>query len=365
MNVNCIIARLRLEGPLHISKGREDFESSGEILHSDTLKSAIFAAGMQLFKNSPLMAGDFFTKFNISSAFPFLGDELFFPKPMALLPFHFLKKPYADEKEAENEEGGNDKKIKRLTYLGKSYFEKLLNANAFSQSDLLVSEDHLIESGKYLSDHEKIRNKSQQIIGRDLQQRVRVPKLWETQDPLTFYVDKLFFHPDGGLFFIVHGLSNPVDQKDLAAILRFLGDTGIGSNRNLGFGRFGFEGFEEISMEVPENASHWVTLSLYCPKKQELTTDILSKSNYSLIQRGGWISSPEDSRFLTFRKKSVYMFTEGSVFKFGPRPEGLLSMGNVVDLKPNNNPDPNGPNIEHKIWRDGTGIFFPMKLLES
>ena len=76
---------------------------------------------------------------------------------------------------------------------------------------------------------------------------------------------------------------------------------------------------------------------------QDLT---LTKSFYQLVKRGGWIASP----ISTYRKRTVYMFTEGSVFKTPISPKGK-----VADLRP-------AVFTEHAIWRDGTGIFLKMKM---
>lgn len=351
MKVVFDVAKLKLRGPIHISRGRVDPESSGEIIHSDSLKSALFIAGLQLYGNQWEDHMEFWNSFQISSAYPFFQEELFFPKPMTKLNISL---------ENEEEAAKLTKKLKKLTYLGKTYFEEVLAGNPSH-----IPADHMLSKGTFVSSvigsgSLLQSGKEQVIIGRDLQQRVRIPKMWEeisNETQNTFYIERIYFHPKGGLFTLFYGMSEDT-KKRLKAMLRLLGEYGLGKNRTFGFGQFDFEDFESLELTVPENAEHWTNLSLYCPtgdhnNDAEITPSILNQSAYSLIKRGGWISSPQNHEHLTHRKKSIYMFNEGSVFHFGPSNLGAQVKGKMVNLQ---------PDIvkEHPIWRDGRGIFVPL-----
>ena len=336
------IAKLKLRGPIHISRGRIDPESSAEIIHSDTMKSALFAIGLQLFGYKELEAIDYWNAFHMSSGFPFLKEECFFPKPMTK-----LNMTIGQEKEGAT----LTKKLKKLTYLGTSYFEQTLSGHHME-----VPLKDFFDGGEFVSAHPSVKKlykeaPKSRIIGKDLQQRVRI----NTQD--TFYVERVYFHPEAGLYFLFTGLTEELKER-LSAMIKLLGESGLGKNRTFGFGQFTFEEFEEVQLEVPDKADKWTNVGLYCPagerkENAEIDAHILEQSAYSLIKRGGWISSPENNDHLKHRKRSVYMFKEGSVFHFGPSDEGVQIKGKMVDLT---------PDIvkEHEIWREGRSLFLPI-----
>ncbi len=349
MEISLTIARLSLKGPIHLSKGREDPESSGEILHADTIKSALVVAGLELYGSSFQPEG-FLDEVIISSVFPFFKEELFFPRPMTRLPFRY---------EGVEGEARIAKKVKKLKYLGLTYFEKCLNAE-----ETMIPEVHQLDKGAFISDkvlQESIvlSGRPASLIGKDLQQRVNIPKPGSDEDSNTFYVERIYYHPKGGLFFLIHGISES-SQSRLEAVLRYLGEKGIGKNRTFGFGQFEFSGFEDLKLRVPEQATSWTNLSVYCPKAKqdqsaELTKEILAASAYGLVKRGGWVSSPEKEENHGLRKRSVYMFQEGSVFPFGEQTEAVKFAGKRVNLQPDILKG------THPIWRDGKALFLPIR----
>ena len=65
--------------PLHVGTGKENYDFSAAELQSDTLSAAIAAIRAQRGKSNDIK--DFMESFILSSAFPFVGEKLFFPKP--------------------------------------------------------------------------------------------------------------------------------------------------------------------------------------------------------------------------------------------------------------------------------------------
>jgi CRISPR-associated protein Csm4 len=108
--------------------------------------------------------------------------------------------------------------------------------------------------------------------------------------------------------------------------------------------------FDQIELSTPTEAEYEVSLSLYCPDPYEISQKVLDRSFYSLVKRGGYISNPAREVHQTLRKKSIYMFGEGSLF-----PHSQNRKGKIVDLKP----DYIG--FDHPVWRDGQAIFLPYK----
>ncbi|MEM9722673.1 MAG: type III-A CRISPR-associated RAMP protein Csm4 [Bacteroidota bacterium] len=325
--------KLFFQSPLHLARGKADYETSQDLLHSDTLMAALFATGVQLFgekETSQLLLGDI----RISSAYPFWGEEYFFPKPMSPLPF--------DLKIDENKQG---KARKKIQYLGKAYFERLLRAE---NTD--VPEEHFSLVPGFLSDKLE---KGLSIVQKEIQQRVSVPPMGEGGDSVPYYLERMHFHPKGGLFFLVKGNKETLDKLDL--LLRLLGDNGLGTDRNVGNGLFRAERNLNFELDLPEEADRCMNLGLYCPLKEELSPELLEKSAYHLIKRGGYMASAAIPEQRSYRKRSVYMFREASVF---PQHD---FQGKYVNLAPVGPAEylPHGP-VGHSIWREGRSVFIPM-----
>ncbi len=322
-----ILIKLKFTSPLHLSRGKSGLDESYDVLHSDTLKSALFVCAMQLYDNQ-IDRENFLEKFTISSGFPFNEKELFFPKP-ALLPDTFYIK---DDKE-------NIKDIKKIKYISQSLFEKLLQGNfkPFSKNDIYESD--------FLSD-KKLEKKP---FKNEVVQRVTVSRSYENEGN-TFYTDRIFFNKNCGLFVLLNVDNQALKEKTKAAF-RLLGDNGIGSDKSVGNGQFEMEWIDDFKLAEVENPTHQIAMSLYLPTKEEIDNIDLDKSAYSLIKRGGYIANPEDFNNSVLRKKSIYMFSEGSVFS-----QNADLQGNIADLNPSNRP------LIHPIWRDGRGLFLNYKV---
>ncbi|MBK8656807.1 MAG: hypothetical protein IPN20_23520 [Haliscomenobacter sp.] len=73
----------------------------------------------------------------------------------------------------------------------------------------------------------------------------------------------------------------------------------------------------------------------------------MEDSAWGLVKRGGYIAGAADPDHTSLRKRSVFMFEEGSVFPNKPL------TGSRVDLKP----DWEGM---HSVWREGRPVFVPI-----
>ena len=329
------------KGPLHLSFGKEDnYDQTQTLLHSDTLKSAIAVCALQL----GLCKGGqdvkiFMESFSISSAYPMANitykdnnsDYYFFPKPII-----------AQRLKVE----GDDKKAKKVKYVDKDLFEKLL---ACKQS---ITTDNI--KGDFAFNIERDKDEKFEVFDTDGYQHVAIPRDG-TSDSNPYFVDKLYFNEGCGLFFLTDAQGNTL--KSLKACIKLLADNGIGTDRTTGHGQFEFNeqtDVNTISFKLPDNAKYQLSLSLYCPQETEIRE--LDNSYYDLIKRGGYIASPENDNHLSIRKKSVYMFVEGSLF-----PNSANRKGKIVDLMPNNVAlqESGQSEIGHPIWRDGTSIFLP------
>jgi CRISPR-associated protein Csm4 len=325
---NLKIIKLQFVSPLHLSRGKSNLENSYETLHSDTLKSALFVCALQLYGDDEILRGGdgqaFFEAFTNSSAFPYAGDELFFPKP------EWLSDSLTQSLEL--------KELKKLKYISWQYYQDLLNGS------LTSLETGKIKKRKYYTNSVDF---EAPFISETVQ-RVVVSRDFES-DADTFYTDRLYFKKNSGLFFLLKTTNEEWYIKIMAA-LRLLGSNGIGSDKTVGNGQFEIVESRPFEHAANEDCNKQIALSLYCPKQKEVQDQAFVKgSAYSIVKRGGYVANPEDFDKSTLRKKSVYMFSEGSVF-----PKQELE-GTIVDLKP-------AEYTMHPVWRDGRALFLPYKL---
>ena len=287
---------------------------------------------------------EFLDGFNVSSAFPFYDDEFFFPKPKC-------------EMQEVLEGGEKDRKGKKdLAFIGQSYLEEILLASeAKPISKIIEKEKHVwgrkFASEKMLSLAMKKHPEDEDffIASEDnVMMRVAVPRHVENknQNSRPYYLERMFFPKAGGLYFFVEILNNK-HRITLETALEMLGESGIGTDRNVGNGQFAHE-FSTLTLDVPDNPTHQMLLSLCCPNEKEAKVIANSKSTYALVKRGGYISSPaQNDDFMAYRKKSIFMMDEGSIL-----PAGEIR-GILHDLKPE-------IMTEHPIWRDGRAFTLPI-----
>lgn len=317
---DCI--RLHFTSPLHLSRGREYYDESVKVLHSDTIAAALFVAALRLgAREDEALA--MLDGCRLSSAFPFYDCTHFFPKPMARLPFSI---------QGVKEENSG-KLYKKIQYLDQLWFERMLAG----EEQLVSPEKHLTQKG-FLSEHE-----NPVIFKPDVVQRVTIPPD-NIGDPVPFFTERLFFGKKAGLFVLVEWEDLAVKELFFKAF-RLLGDLGIGTDRSTGNGFFYAE-MSQLELALPENATHQCSLGLYLPGEGELQDPDLMKSSWALVKRGGYIAGASDEAHISLRKRSVYMFQEGAVF-----PNKSL-VGKRVDLRPN------WENL-HPVWREGRPIFLP------
>jgi len=352
------IIKLNFTSPLHIGSGKPDhYDKSESVLHSDTIKSAVFSTAL-LFKND--LGEDFFRSFTVSSALPYYKEKLFFHVPD--LPGDIISNRFNITFDCGNENEKTDydkgKIAKKIKFLEKSLYEKFIAGEVINIEIREKDKDYQqLISGYLLADFEKV--KDFKISKSEEQQRVYVSRIAEVlaseekhpkfSDP--YYVDKIYFHDEAGLYFLMDS-----DDKHFDVIfkaLELLQDFGFGTDRNIGNGQFEMT-VEDFELETPRQAELSTNLSLYIPSENELKKlnafhDKDNKLFYSLVERGGYISNFLDQDYGTLLKNPVTMFGENSVFP------SVELKGEVTDVTP-------VKMDKHKVWRDGTSIFIPLNV---
>ncbi len=286
--------RLAFPHGFHLDAGSYGYETSEVMIHSDTLFGALCCCANMLGGNGwveKLKEG-----LILSSAFPFLGKRLFFPKPL-----HLSIIDFPDHYERE-------KAWKKVRYLEEKLLRRALKGNLNIPNEFLP---------------EKVKNRCwfdgspEEVLKTVEHPRVSIDRI--TQATTIFHFQEVHFEPEGGLFFLADCQSDKSVEGIFKASLQLLGDEGIGSDGTVGKGWFipsKGEPFE--SLPTLSDNRHYL-LSLYHPTSTEVPLIDARASNYDLLVRRGWSSFLGN---MDYRRKSVKMFVEGSVLAIPQIPQG-------------------------------------------
>lgn len=333
--------KLHFTAPLHVSNQRSDGSISLKTIQSDTLYAALTACLAKVGEELP-EGGDFGCA--VSSLFPFyqrrdsegkiVQQVCFLPMPLqARMP--------------ELEDVALAKKVKKVQWVDSQLYDRLLQGEHFF--DGKKGKTNQIQ-GSYLTETILPQDKdgSHDFIKSDVLQRASIPDRTGKGDATPFYIDRITFRYDSGLYFLATGDTTLLDKA-----LRVLKQEGFGTDRHVGFGYFDVE--EDIlDITTPDDADHMVSLSFFIPENKE-QMELMLASNfvaYDFARRGGWITTEP---YNTLRKNVVYGFMPGTVFR---KISSQQVFGKIVDLKPV--VDTLTP--EHSVWRNGKSIMLPIKM---
>lgn len=322
------LVKFKNMAPLHIGTGKENYDFSSSDLHSDTLSAALAATRAQTSDGSDLKS--FLESFVVSSAFPFIGNHYFLPKPHGKINVEVID---ADEYVVR-------KKLKKLRFVEARLWNSLIAGKK------LVVQSRQLEGAFLLS--ADFPEKEPMVLSKSqVNQRVVVPRE-DGKDAEPFFFEWTYFEKNAGLYCL---LDAPADKKkELFQLFERLGENGLGTDRSVGGGKFEVEKME-LSIPEVEAADSTLLLSLFIPTEEELRLLNLEHSSYDLLWRGGYMSGSQESDFRHLWKKSVYMFNAGSVFcTTSPL------HGKVVDLQPVWN-----DKRMHPVFRSGKPFVVPIK----
>jgi CRISPR type III-A-associated RAMP protein Csm4 len=316
--------------PLHIGSGKENhYDFSASDLHSDTLSSALASLRAQQGESEDTEA--FLNSFTLSSAFPFWEDTFFLPKLQGKIPVTV----------AGREEKEYRKQLKNLKYIDAALWNEIVSGNMLTvESSQLQIERFLTQAGSNF----EVPYKSQ------VNQRVSVPRA-DSQDTEPFFFNWTYYHEKSGLYCLTDAKGEKYNE--IVSLFELLSETGIGTDRNVGGGKFKVE-CGTMCLPCIKDANYTLLLSLYIPKEEEITRLNLHASRYELLLRGGYLSGSREEIFRHLRKRSIYMFNVGSLFPTTTRLEGK-----IVDLKPDWNDD-----RMHPVYRSGRPFCLPVKINE-
>lgn len=304
------VYKLLKEGPLLLHIGLRRLDRTSNIIHSDTLFSALSNSLTKLFGEEKF---DLFEKnLVISSVFPGLRLS----KDILLLP-----KPEIPIKTSEEDH----KKYKKLQWISLDALKKLLEN--FDKNLKQISLQN-VEEFKFLNPRTLITKSEFEEIGEEiyfmstiLEPKVRVSRETyykanadeEKSYTTLYFQENLELHPiklsNGKIitpFLYFLKMKNDEIEELFTPSLNLTIEEGLGGERTTGKGIF--DTFEKEELEVPENGEFEISLSLTFPKREEVDNLIY----YQLVKRDGFIYYQKPTGY---RKKTHYKIAEGALVR--------------------------------------------------
>lgn len=268
--------------------------------------------------------------FTLTSAFPFARDVHLYPKPL-----NVTDPPDAETKSRKTVEKLR-KILKKVRFVSQPIFEAIISGNVPE-----IAKEQMINGEQvWVSPEESVQ----------LEASAQGPEIWKTATrprvtvgPLNsgseiWHVETTHFNVGCGLW-LAAAFDSEETQRKVETLLRVLGDTGIGGERNAGYGAFNVSIENNVQLPSVEDSTQFVTLSPICPKSPDQLSQLLTDNSvYALNGSMGWIGTAGAST----RRKQVNMFAEGSVLHSLDIP-----IGRLVDLSPDG--------WEHPVYRYGYG----------
>jgi len=324
MNFHCY--RLRFPNGLHVAAEGFGEESVSATIPSDTLFSAICVAASWLYGAEGVCWLLREGAVKLSSTFPFVGDELFFPRPLSFFP------------KVPEEQYALLKRLKKVRYLSLALFEQVLLGQT-----LEVQENNL--QGPFWFAGAPL---GQAIMATHVRPRVALDRV--TQASQIYHFAEVYFDREAGLFFLATFENEEVQQRFETA-LHLLADEGIGADRTMGKGWFRWKR-EELTIQAPEkeNTAYVMLLSLYNPRPEDVSDIDPLRSHYALVTRRGWVTAPGA---MTLRRRAARFFAEGSVLCFR---KNLIPRGRLVATLSHDEV----PALPFPVWRNGQAMVVPI-----
>ena len=331
---------------------------------SDTLFGAMCWAVYHLYGKEKLenILNDYHAnpKFIVSSAFPFLerpGSLIhFYPKPM-------IAELTVNEVEAltEKEIAGNVahdslifkrkiititeklKSIKRAAFVSESIFTDIVRGEDMTSLYERLNTGQIVSRGGILMTSEESLTQAEEsfFIQQDALKNQIDRVTGATVEGLLFLKRETFFRtPRTGLWFVLQ-----TDDTDFVIpLLKYLQDTGIGSDRTTGKGHFDIEFGSSFDLPKADNPDSFIILSRWCPEEKErnFTGGFACWNLVNMRPIRETMYCHGKKRIL---KDLIRMFAEGSVFPIKLQNKSCYGM--LVESKMEK---------DYKVYHNGVAI---------
>lgn len=326
--------------PAHFGELGIGIEETSERVRSDTLFSAWITGYVRLFGGKAVkeLLDKFLAEpeppFRLSSTFIYRiqnGHETFYLPHPKRFPHKY---PVGDDMEFSKE-------YKKLNYLPLDIWKRWYQSQQGFAKDDLESDNLASYKDAYKID---------KVPKVSIDRTTRATNFYHTGFVQFRWEEK---NKSGLYFLLMMPKADPELEADLKAVLKFLGEEGIGGERSSGAGRFEVTSWENLPkvwkdvVEAPGDMYSLISTFWDSP----LDNALLENASYELQERGGWITSPSSGR--KKRRKSVQMFIEGSVFP-------VIPQGKLADVTPDgfDNPHQGG----HRVYRSGIALSLPLTI---
>lgn len=262
--------------------GKQDLSETEATFGSDLLFSALCLEALQIGKDEfqgfykSVKEGEL----KFTDAFPYIGNELYVPKPLIHV-----------EREKSEISSKQKKAAKKLKYLPINQMGAYVAGNL----DLEKEVQKLGALGKY------VEKTAVSINGVD--------------EPKPYRIGVFYFQKNCGLYICV-AYSKQESLEVFERLLSSLSYTGIGGEKSSGFGRFSYEAIDAVQSLVEQFEGQYKNYMAVsgCMASANEMDEILKGACYLLKKRSGFISSSsmEDQNY---RKKDFYIFAAGSCFE--------------------------------------------------
>ncbi|MBN1997826.1 type III-A CRISPR-associated RAMP protein Csm4 [candidate division KSB1 bacterium] len=313
------IVKIKFTSPLRIGRPGIGLENTNDRINSDTLFSALCHVYDEMYGREAISEFlddyDAGPPFLLSSCFPFVGNEYYLPRPFV----HF-NLPNDDQ---------SLKKLKKIRYLPFQILCQDFKNTPFPLENLYEHNARILAS------------RTDFVTPRIAKDRF-------DDSTQIFYCGSKVFAENSGLYVIVRCRDNSAFNL-LQGLMNMLGENGIGGERGVGFGRFNPQWQKADEMWATlfnETGTMFYLAGLYHPGAGQ-NTHAPFGSTWSLCERRGWFYSRSSGR--QYKRKTVWMFAEGSVFSERP-------LGRLVDVTPS----VLLKSGHHKIYRCGRPVVLTL-----
>ncbi|GIV39381.1 MAG: type III-A CRISPR-associated RAMP protein Csm4 [Thermonema sp.] len=297
----------------------------------------------------------------LSSAFPYVQDgeqlEYFLPNPL-FLPQAAASRQSRSLEERKAEATGR-KKLKKLKWLTKSQFERLLAAGDKRRALLQIVQE--MENAESLL---SVRILSEERVHIGVNRLTGGTKM-ESGAGLVFHAEEKYVIgqkrrkqgkkkneqlPEAGLYFLYH--AEPETEAMMLGALRFMSHIGLGGNRSIGKGKFTVQQPEPFELQLPAQTNVQVSVSLCSPTEEDIRhmQAHAALTAYELETRQG-----ETGFLYNATKQGVPCLKEGSVLPGKPDNPYYGKLTKVSILAKSQVP----VDIPHDLYHYGFALSIP------
>lgn len=330
----------------HLQSGGAHHEHTRSFVRSDTLSSALIHLYYQQYGEQPLNFNAL--PFHCSSLMPAL-------QPSEEEVIYLYPRP-ANEWDIPKQFLDLHKTLKAVKWLSEGVLRLISNGESLvsllpkdrcervCKDEVLITKEEATRYSEFFTQH-----KAKSMVMTHNHARVTLDRVSSSSMPYSFSV--AYFQP----FVKLWGFLDCEDSffARFKALLRLLGEEGVGGDRTIGLGQFELIKLQQVDTHKTQKTSstHWLNLAPFNPTAETVDRINWEASYFDWDSSRGWTLKG------SLRRKSIRMLNEGSTFVGSNKPEGRVL--EALGLE-----DGDGivqERIGHPVYRDLRGYFIPLE----